>query len=322
MDALARHPAPPPAAPALALVAPLTPATPLVDLLPRYEAHLRSRRQPRGAEKYLRTLRKILAWLGPTSAQADLTRRRVMEYVDAQGEAGRAGSTIINDLAVVRSFALWCVDLDLRIDDPTVGIERPRKAKPMPNPLYEDEVEQLIQAMWSAREGLTDIEAWYWERNRRAVMLMFYAGLRSSEVAGLRWRHVKLSAKILEVRGGKNNKDRSVPIVSRLLAVLLEVPPEERQSHMAVCGERGTGKPLSYRTMEHVCGRWLKKMGVHIHAHRLRHSFASHLLWNDVDLRQIQKLLGHEQLSTTEHYTLVDDRAMRKAINRLPDFGA
>lgn len=298
-----------------------TPETPIADLIPWWEKSLRAKkRRPRGVDKYVRTMRKIAAALGEGAGQAALTRQAMERYLELLHD--RAGSTLINDLAVVRSFAIWCIGRDLRLDDPTAGIERPRKAQPMPTPLYADEIAQLLARVAREQHGLTDIQAWYWERNRRAVALMLYAGLRSAEVAALEWgRHIKLAAKSIEVRGGKNNKDRLIPIHARLLAVLLEVPPEERAHGQPVCGTRA-GRPMSYRTMEHLCGRWLRGLGISIHAHQLRHSFASHLLWNGADLRTIQTLLGHEQIGTTERYLKVDQRSTRQAMNSLPDFGA
>lgn len=297
----------------------LTAATPLVACLGRYEAHLQAKkRRPRGIAKYRQTLKKVFAWLGENVGQAALTRAQLEVYTEELAARGRAGSTIINDLAAVKSFSLWAIRMGLRTDDPTAGIERPRKAMPMPTPLYADEIAGLIAAMQPS-PGLTDLQAWYWQRNRRAVALMLYAGLRSAEVAALDWRQVKIAAKMIEVRGGKNNKDRFLPVHDRLLAVLLAVPLEGR--HGPVCGARD-GLPVSYRTMEHLCGRWLRSLGVIVHAHQFRHSFASHMLWEGADLRSIQNLLGHEQLSTTERYTKVDDRLAREAVGRLPDFGS
>lgn len=306
-------------APSLYLVEPVSPLTPLVQLLPRYEIHLKAKkRQPRGRKKYLQTLQKIFAWLGAGVAQAGLTHARMQEYVEHLGELDRAGATIINDLAAVRSFSFWAIAAGLRETDPTAGIERPKKASPMPTPLYEEEIADLILRIQPG-DGLTDKQRWLWMRNRRAVALMLYAGLRSAEAASLTWQQIKLHARLLEVRGGKNNKDRLIPIHVRLLAVLLEVEPEDR--HGPVCPTRH-GRPMSYRTMEHVCGRWLRTLGMYVHSHQFRHSFASHMLWSGVDLRSIQALMGHEQLSTTERYLKVDQRLVRAAVNKLPDWGS
>lgn len=305
--------------PELTVITSITTETPLLEMIDDYQSHLRARaRRPRGIDKYIRTIRKIMLWIGPAARMADLNADVVRQYAEALGEHGCAGATIINDLAVIRSFCRWAVQRGLRSDDPTLGVDRPAKAKPNPSPLYADEITQLFAVMQEP-DDLTDRQRWHWRRNKRAVMLMLYAGLRSAEVAALRWSQVKIPAKVIEVRGGKNGKDRVVPIHPCLLANLLEVPPDDRRPGLAVAGKED-GSTMSYRTMEHVCGRWLKKLGLVLHAHQLRHSFASHLLWNGADLLIIQSLLGHEDLNTTRCYTKVDHRQTREAVNMLPTF--
>ena len=153
-------------------------------------------------------------------------------------------------------------------------------------------------------------------RHNRAILLMWYAGLRISEVPALDWRDVDLDEGMLIVRDAKGGKDRSIAIHDRVLRNLAATP-EDRQRG-AVCG-RLDGRPISYKSMPHIFGRYLKGYGLAISAHQLRHTFAVQLLRAGADLRTIQTLLGHASLETTQRYLALDFDDKRRAIDKLPD---
>jgi len=155
------------------------------------------------------------------------------------------------------------------------------------------------------------------QRHNRAILLMLYCGLRISEVPSLDWRDVDLDEAMLIVRDSKGGKDRSIAIHARVLRNLRETP-EERQRG-AVCGKAG-GRPISYKSMPHIfSARYLGSFGLEISAHQLRHSFAVNLLRAGADIRTIQVLLGHADLSTTQRYLALDFDDKKRAIDRLPD---
>jgi site-specific recombinase XerD len=164
---------------------------------------------------------------------------------------------------------------------------------------------------------LEEDEQWYWQRNRRAIFLMLYAGLRISEACSLSWREIDLEQGSLMVRDGKNGKDRIVPINATLFQELQKVPVHERKNIFAVAGKRdGTG--MKRKGMTHIFDRWLKDMGVDLTAHQLRHSFATQLMEAGVNLREIQELMGHESLETTQRYLMVSSERLRRAVDSLP----
>lgn len=302
------------------------PATPVQTYVADWCAEIAIDQRARGAVKYEQTLRAFLRWLGDDAPMAAINRRSVLAYIAERRQAGRAGSTLINDLAVIRSFCAWAIRAGLRTDDATAGIKRPKKALPHPKPIEAHEVRRLMVAIAAVPDGVLPLCQRRWRRDRLAVALMLYAGLRVAEAAALHWRDVDLAARVLTVPDGaaKGGVGRRVPLVDRLAAMLDEVPPSARGADApllpAVCGKRA-GQALHYRTMEHICGRWLKRLGFTLHAHQLRHTFATHLLWHDADLRAIQELLGHKSIATTERYLAVDDRHRRASIEKLPDFG-
>jgi site-specific recombinase XerD len=298
-------------------------------LVEGYRKYISAEQRPRGVTEYVRKIGIVLRWLGDGATMADLDRAAVVRWKEERGAQGRAGSTIISDLAVIRSFCVYGIVRELRIDDPTAGLKRPKAADPDPNPLEEHEVLQLMAAIATMPDGLSVQAQRRWQRNRRAIALLLYAGLRISEAASARWGiTIKLEANVIQIRNSKNGKDRRIPIVPRLRAILEEVPAEERAWGMPVlpancASQKGTPTCMSRRTMDHVCGRWIKRLDLpfSLYAHQLRDTFATHLLWNDADLRSIQELLGHAQLITTERYAKVDDRRKRSAMDRFPDFG-
>jgi integrase/recombinase XerD len=104
----------------------------------------------------------------------------------------------------------------------------------------------------------------------------------------------------------------------RLLKELQLVPKAERQpDRTVIC--KSDGSPLSRRSIEHICDRWLRRLGFDVHAHRFRHSFATQMMRKGANIRTIQELLGHADLKTTERYLMVDVEDKRRAVDVLPD---
>lgn len=143
-------------------------------------------------------------------------------------------------------------------------------------------------------------------RNRRAVCLMLYAGLRLAETAGLRRGDIDMDARTIMVRGehAKGGKARMVPICDELFEEL--APCVDYSDDWAIVDQGDTdelrGKPLHRKSLAHVFERWLPKRGVDIHAHRLRKTFATQLHARGVDVLTISGLLGHRDIKTTQRY--------------------
>jgi integrase/recombinase XerD len=128
---------------------------------------------------------------------------------------------------------------------------------------------------------------------------------------------VDLDAAELVVRDGKGGKDRVVPIHAKLLGEL-RVAAAESRSPWAVAG-KADGFALTSKSMAHLFERWLPRLGIEITAHQLRHSFATEMLRGGANLRDIQDLLGHANLSTTERYLMVSGARLRGAVDTLPE---
>jgi len=127
---------------------------------------------------------------------------------------------------------------------------------------------------------------------------------------------IDLDVLTLTVRNAKRGKFRVIPLHDRPVTALKMVPEHEWRG--AVCG-RADGKVRSYKSLPHIFDRWLKAAGLEISAHQLRHTFATRMLWNGANLREIQRLLGHASLATTERYLAMEIEQKRKAVDTLPD---
>jgi integrase/recombinase XerC len=244
----------------------------------------------------------------------------------------RSPATLGRKLASVRSFFRWLIREGVVREDPTAGLPMPKLEKRLPRPLSVDDCEQLITKdrrilRQPAPEG-GDRERrsqWMTLRDRALVELLYGTGIRIGELVALDVRDLELRA--LEVRVmGKGRKERIVPIpeqARRALDAWLEV-----RRHSGVMSEplfislrpRREGGPrrLAAREARRILGERAVRadLGQHVHPHRLRHSYATHLLDMGADLREIQELLGHASLSTTQKYTAVSIEHLRDAYDQ------
>lgn len=279
----------------------------ITDTLGNYEDELTTRKfTPRTVDTYLREMRAVSVWLGESATLADLNKETIGRY-QRERRALAAGS-LAKTVAALRSYCAWCVSAGLREDNPALLIQPPKRPKTLPKPLS---TAQLV----AVDTLLGDVPQDEWRqvaraRYVRACLLMLYAGLRISEVAHLDWADLDVDGGVMFVRNGKGNKDRALPLHRRIIAELQRTNVAER---------RGRVVGLSLGGLRHIFQRWLRSEGLHISAHQLRHTFATRLLWAGADLRQIQELLGHESLATTEKYLGLNTERTRGTVALLPD---
>lgn len=289
---------------------------PLRDRVPLYRSWLNGHRRPRGAQCYEVALRRFLASLPADATHADLTFATISRYQADLAAKGRAPSTIMNMLSVVRSFCRWSATMGDRADDPTALIAFPKKRIMKPRALKRTQISALMQAV-TEPDDLASHTQFIWQRNRRAIFVMFYAGLRLAEMARLRWADVDLDEGeiIVTTVAAKNGNERILPIHLALDAELRRVPVAERRGYVV---GHPNGAPLSLRSVEKICGKWLRNRAMHVSAHQLRHSFATQMLKNGADIRTIQDLLGHASLATTQRYLDLDLEQKRAAVAAIP----
>jgi site-specific recombinase XerD len=233
------------------------------------------------------------------TALDDVDVRTLVEYVGLLGSGRRPGgrlapATISRKLAAVRAFLRHSLGA-ARVPDARLG---PRRGRRLPDAPRRDAVDKELASL----EGEGPLKL----RNRALVELVYSAGLRSAEAVGLDLGDVDFEQELVHVRRGKGGKDRVVPLgeeaalwVSRYLH---DARPGLARGANDALFLSATGKRLDTSTLRRLIP----------HPHRLRHAFATHLLEGGADLRTIQELLGHSSLSTTQIYSHVDARRLRK----------
>jgi site-specific recombinase XerD len=278
---------------------------------------LAARRSPRTVDAYRRDLYSLASF---RSGPVDKATVEEIERWLAQMRAdGLAPTTLARRASAVRSFFRHQVLIGARSDNPAAQVSLPRRPRRLPRTLSAGETERLIEAAAGVNpRGL---------RDRALVELLYGAGLRVSEAVGLERVSVDLDARIVRVRG-KGDKERIVPLgrpaaeaVRRYLA--LGRPHLDRR-HRPDLFLNARGGALTRAGAFLILRRLAAKAGLEparVHPHLLRHSFATHLLEGGADLRSVQEMLGHSDLSTTERYTHVSDRRRRDTYFRAHPHG-
>jgi integrase/recombinase XerC len=201
----------------------------------------------------------------------------------------------------MRSFFYYLVQERALKSNPVVGVSAPKSARKLPSPLDVDQMGGLLSNKESKPLPKRDM----------AIMeLMYSSGLRLSELVSINLNDIDFDQGLLPVTG-KGSKARLVPVGSYAIARIKEWLPE--RSLLAALNEPAlfvsrAGRRMSARAVQQRLARWGLVQGVdlRVHPHRLRHSFASHLLESSGDLRAVQELLGHADISTTQIYTHVN----------------
>ena len=277
--------------------------------LESFLAVLATRRAPKTVEAYRRDLVQIEERLGKSLVEASTD--------DLQGHLaelrarGLAPATIARRLSAARSFFANQVLLGARPDNPAAEIEPPRRQRKLPRTLSPREAERLIEAA----AGITPRAL----RDSALVELLYGAGLRVSEAVGLERAGVDLDERIVRCIG-KGNKERIVPIgrsaAEALRRYLSRGRPYLDRRYRPELFLNAKGGPLTRAGAFLILRKVAEKAGLEpgrVHPHLLRHSFATHLLEGGADLRSVQEMLGHADLSTTEVYLHVTDKRRRES---------
>ena len=263
-----------------------------------YLSHLQVERRmsPHTLDGYRRDLEALAAW-APGDI-AGLQEADIRAFVAAGHRRGLSPKSLQRRLSAVRSFYQWLLKHGRIAANPAGGIRAPKAPRTLPQVLDPDEAKALVEVPTDAPLGLRD----------RAMLELFYSsGLRLSELCALRWRDLHLDDGLVDVRG-KGGKERIVPVGSHARTALREWRADTRAGDDAPVFPGRGGKPISPRAIQIRMRQLAQRQGLfkRVHPHLLRHSFASHVLESSGDLRGVQELLGHADISTTQIYTHLD----------------
>lgn len=266
---------------------------------------------PRTDEAYTRDLERFatFARLKGALAPSNVGAKTLREYVYHLKDLGLAPSSIRRNVSAVRSYFRFMLDEGHLVRDPSERLETPKRWRSLPEVLSVQEVESLIAAP-SLDEPLAF-------RDRAMLELAYGAGLRVSEWISIGVKDVLMDEKLVRVFG-KGGKERVVPIgrsaIGAVAIYTRELRPKiERGQGKGILFLNSRGEPLSRMGAWKILRKYVDIAGItkRVSPHTLRHSFATHLLEGGADLRAVQEMLGHADISTTQIYTHVDREYLR-----------
>lgn len=264
-----------------------------------YSEHTRSAylRDLNNCTEFLKN-RKISSW--------NQVNHRILQAWMAKGHGKNlSAKTLQRMLSSVRSFYQFLLKEGQVKSNPSINLKAPKAERRLPDAMQVEETAYLLNRSDNDPLGLRDIAM---------LELTYAAGLRLSELVNLKLSDIDWNDQNLRVTG-KGSKTRLLPFGKtareRLEAWLKLRPKFLKQEHdILFIGK--TGKPLTPRAVEQRFSRWGEQNGVKLHPHQFRHSFATHLLQSSGDLRAVQELLGHSDISTTQIYTHLDFQNLLK----------
>ena len=260
---------------------------------------------------YRADLMALTRWLADRGV--DLTaaaKSDLLDFIAWRVESGAKPRSTARQLSSFRRFFRYLANENKRDDDPTVDIAMPRIGRSLPKTLTEDEVEALL--------GAPNVSEPLGHRDRAMLELLYATGLRVTELISLKQSQVNLNQGVLRIVG-KGDRERLIPLgeeSQRWLREFIEGPRLEilleRQTEYLFPTRRGDR--MTRQAFWHIIKRYAQKAGIHdgLSPHSLRHAFATHLLNHGADLRVVQMLLGHSDLSTTQIYTHVARERMKE----------
>jgi len=234
----------------------------------------------------------------------------VASFMESRYKLGIGSRSSARFLSSLRRFYGYLYREGTLSTDPTELIEAPHIGRTLPDSLSENDVDLLLEA-----PEITDILGY---RDKAMLELLYATGLRVSELITLRFEQVSFRQGFVRVMG-KGNKERLVPVGEEAMEWLENYMDgaridilSERQSDYLFVTKRGSG--MTRQAFWHIIKRYAKKAGIvkHLSPHTLRHAFATHLLNHGADLRVVQLLLGHSDLSTTQIYTHIAQERLKQ----------
>lgn len=276
-----------------------------LECLQRFQTKLRTERRlsPHTLKNYKRDLDHLCRFCDEHGIDnwSAIDEQHVRQYVSQRHRQGLSGKSLQRELSAFRTFFRFLINDGLIKYNPAAEVQAPKSRRKLPDTLDVDKVKRLVEI--KGDDSLT-------VRDRAILELFYSSGLRLTELLNLNLADIDQQEGLVQVTG-KGNKTRRIPIGRHALAALgqwLRVRDEFVSHDETAIFVSQQGRRLSARTVQKRLKDWALKQGidVRVYPHLLRHSFASHVLESSQDLRAVQELLGHADISTTQIYTHLD----------------
>ncbi len=238
-----------------------------------------------------------------------ISRQDITSFMYAQKQEGLSANSISRGLAAIKTFHRFLVRERLAQEDPTHLVDTPKLWKRVPEVMSQSEVESVIDAA----QG----KGWQVVRDRAMLELFYASGMRVSELSNLKVENVNMEVGYVRCIG-KGSKERIIPIGRKARESIEKYCEKVRRKlakdpSVSCLFLSRLGKRISRQSIWKIIKQYARKAGIkrEIKPHTLRHSFATHLLERGADLRSVQEMLGHSDISTTQIYTHVDRERLR-----------
>lgn len=270
---------------------------------------------PKSLEAYNNDLKKFLNYLGSIgiTSLTEVNRTTLKNYLEELYKTGLMVRSQIRNISSLKGFFKFLTGEEILASDPSKNLSSPKKVQSLPLVLTVLEIDRLLEVI--------DTSTNYGIRDRAMIELLYASGLRISELLNLEYKSVFLEEKILRIFG-KGNKERLVPFTSSAKQYLVSYLDEARDQFLAKAKNpnikyiflSSRGKSMSRMGFWKNLKKYLKLASLpeEIHPHTFRHSFATHLLEGGADLRAVQEMLGHADISTTQIYTHIDREHLKE----------
>lgn len=263
------------------------------EFLKKLEIELKiSKNSPYTIRNYVNANKNLLSFFNKFPEL--ITQEDIKIYLAEKLDKSSSSSVILFLSAIKYAY------LNILNKDPTANIKRPKKEKKIPSVLTKEEIKKLIYSIKNKKSQLI-------------ISLIYACGMRVSEVINLKNSNLDFVEKVGYIKMAKGRKDRIFNIPDKLSRRLNKQIKKQKEKDQEYLFSGPKGK-LSSRNIQKIVSNAARKAGItkEVHTHTLRHSFATHLLENGVDIRKIQELLGHSDLSTTQIYTHISTEELKK----------
>ena len=285
-----------------------------LELIEEYKKFIsfEKRLSPSSVKSYLRDINELLK-LNNNKELNNYRLEDIRKNITVLHSQGLGGKSLSRVLSSWRGFFNFLINQHKFKKNPTLGIKAPKSKKLLPQTLSVDQTLKLVNINDDSFLGTRD----------HAILELFYSsGLRLSELVNLNYNDINFDDGIISIIG-KGNKERVAPIgsfasiaIKKWLKIRKNISGLESENKILFLSKNS--KKLTPRAIQYRLKFWAIKQGVpeNIHPHLLRHSFASHMLQSSQDLRAVQELLGHENISTTQIYTHLDFQHLSKVYDK------
>ena len=263
-------------------------------------------------DAYKRDINQYLMYLGDLDLQnlSDVKTTHVRDYIRVLNDGGMAPASISRIISSIRTYYRFLSSENILNENPVLLINNPKLPKKLPDVLSEEEISLIINAIQESSQ--------FYQRDKAIIEMLYSCGIRVTELCNLEMSNLFIDEDLIRVMG-KGSKERLLPLGVRSKKYVNEYIKHSRNSHMKKSGSSfvfvsRNGNQLTRAMINIILNKWTQVSGLKksVSPHKLRHSFATHLLEGGADLRFVQALLGHSDISTTQIYTHIDKHYLKE----------